>query len=219
MPEEKHKSRTDKPINPPDVPLEDKQRQLEGRQADDQQSAFVDKSETDDLGELTATDLYEAELAAGASDDVPNDPESLEMLTEREIRSEETADAFEAAEEGLGYVPPIDPPTMPSDDYESASIASGIGPSALSDAYDAQHHSTALPDADEVTARVYEALRADSSTSPLADKVVVNTRGDTVIVRGSVADLDDSNNVVAVAKYVHGVAEVIDELQVCALEK
>jgi hypothetical protein len=218
MPEEKHKSRTDKPINPADVPLEDKKRQLEGRQPDDQQSALVDKSETDDLGEITATDKYEAELAAGVSDDLPNDPESLEMLTEREIRAEETADAFEAAEEALGYVPPIDPPTMPSDGYESASIASGMGPSALSERYNAQNHSTALPDADEMTERVYEALRADSSTNPFVENIVVNTRGDTVIVRGTVADLDDSNNVVAVAKYVDGVAEVIDELQVRALE-
>jgi osmotically-inducible protein OsmY len=48
--------------------------------------------------------------------------------------------------------------------------------------------------------------------------VVAITRGDTVILRGVVEDLLDAQNVAAVAQYVEGVAEVIDELRVRTMQ-
>jgi osmotically-inducible protein OsmY len=89
-----------------------------------------------------------------------------------------------------------------------------MGSSALDEPYDADHHSGFLPDGDEVSARVREALRADSSTTQYADTVRIVTRGRTVILRGLVDDIDDSDNMVAVAQYVAGIDEVIDELEV-----
>jgi hypothetical protein len=200
------------PLNGEDLSLEEKQRQLEGRQPKSDQEAWIDTAHTGDLEGVTPTDKYEADLASGAFDP-DQDNESLELLTEREMREGETGDAFKAAEEGTTYVPPIDPPTMPGGDYPTH-VASGLGTSSLSDTYQPGSHNRPLPDADEMRARVYEALRADSLTNAYADSIVVITRSDTVILRGIVEDLLDAQNIAAVAQYAEGVAEVIDELQV-----
>jgi hypothetical protein len=216
----KRPSVADAPLNGPDVPVEDKQRQLEGRKPADRQEAFIEVTDTDDLGQLSHIDMYEGQLEAGVDDDVPNDPERIEMLTELELRDGETADAYEAAEEGLTYVPPIDPPTVPStgDDHFESVVASGMGLSALDEPYDIDHPSSALPVDDDLTALVRAALLADSSTTEYAERVRITSRGGVVTLRGIVEDLDDSDNLVAVAQYVEGVEEVIDELRIRVLE-
>lgn len=211
----------DAPLNGPDVPFEDKQRQLEGRRpADEQGNAFISAEDTDDLGALTVSDIYQGELEAGVDDDLPGDPDDLELLVERELRDGETDNPFEAAEEGLTYVPPSDPPTVPGPegDLSDAVVASGMASSALASPYNEDHHQSFYPDEDELSARVREALRADSSTSAYADAVRISTRGAVVILRGEVADLEDSDNAAAVASFVEGVDEVIDQLKVRALE-
>ncbi len=209
---------TNAALNGPDPDIEDKQRQLEGAQPLGEQTAFIDQSDSDDLGQISSTDIYEGELEAGVNDDLDTDQESVELLTELELRSEETDDPFEAAEEGVTYVPPIDPPTVPSDDFQSVVIASGMGVSALDEPYDSDHHSSFLPGDDDISALVREALRADSSTTQYADKLQIETRGGIVRIRGMVDDLDDSDNVIAVAQYVTGVSEVIDEMRIRVLE-
>ncbi len=143
----------------------------------------------------------------------PATPENLELLTELELRDGETDDPMEAAEEGYTYIPPIDPPTVPGGP-ENAEIASGFGVSALDEPYDADHHSSFLESDDEISARVRSALRADSATSPYANQIAIEARSGTVILRGRVDDLTDSDNLLAVAEYVEGVEEVVDELEV-----
>ena len=209
---------TGTPLNPPDPPLEDKLRQLAGDRAPEDQGAPIDADDTDDLGVLTSTGIYEGELEAGVDDDLPDDPEKLELLTELELRAEETDDPMEAVEEGYSYVPPIDPPTTPGG-LDNAEVASGLGVSALDEPFDDGHHSSFLPSDDEVSARVREALRADSSTTAYADRVAIEARRGTAILRGVVDDLVDSDNLLAVAEYVEGVDEVVDELRVRGLEK
>ncbi len=207
-------------MNGPDVPIEDKQRQLEGRRPADQQGeAFIEVSDTDDLGTLSVTDIYQDELEAGVNDDLPNDPDQLELLTERELRAGETDNPFEAIAEGMPYVPPSDPPTVPGaeGEHENAQIASGMSASALEEPYDEDHHRSFYPADDEMSARVRDALRADSSTTPYADVITVITRDSVVILRGEVEDLTDNDNLVAVAGYVADVTEVIDELKVRTL--
>jgi hypothetical protein len=194
--------------------------QLAGDRPRDRQTAFVDVSDVDDLGSITDTDLYEGELEAGVHDDLPNEPDeqNLELLTERELRAGETANPDVAAEEGLTWVPPIDPPVVPSESSpEGAEIAAGFGVSALDEEYDEDHHSSVLPSEDEMTSRIREAIRADSATTEFADHLAIATRGGVVRVRGVVEDVDDSDNVLAVIERVDGVVEVIDELQVRVL--
>jgi hypothetical protein len=216
---DKRPSTVDTPLNGPDVPVEDKQPQLEGRKPADRQEGMLEAQDVDELGTLTPTDLYEGQLEAGVDDDSPNDVERIELLTELELRDGETDDAYEAAEEGLAYVPPIDPPTVPSPEGDNADtvVASGMGLSALDEPYDEDHHSSALPGDDHITALVRAALLADSSTTEFARRIRIATRNSVVILRGTVEDLDDSDNAIAVAQYVEGVTEVIDELRIRAL--
>jgi hypothetical protein len=194
--------------------------QLAGDRPRDRQTAFVDASDVDNLGTITDTDIYEGELEAGVHDDLPTESEeqNLEGLTARELRAGETSNPDVAAEEGLTYVPPIDPPVVPSEESrEGAEVAAGFGVSALDEEYDEDHNSSILPGEDEMTARIREALLADSSTTEYAEHLAIATRGGRVIVRGVVDDVDDSDNVLAVIERVKGVVEVIDELQVRVL--
>jgi hypothetical protein len=208
---------TNVPLNPPDVPTEEKIRQLEGERPVEDQAAYIDISDTDDLGTITPTEIYEGELAAGVNDDLPNDPEQIELLTELEMREGETDDPMEAIEEGFTYVPPTDPPTVPSDNYDGAEVASGFGGSSLEEPYDANHHDEFAPDDDEMTTRVREALLADSSTTAYAHRIAIAVRNNIVTIRGVVDDLTDAENLQAVAGYVAGVEDVVDETTVRGL--
>ena len=69
-----------------------------------------------------------------------------------------------------------------------------------------------------MVARVREALRSDSLTSDYADRIAIATRDDRVVLRGVVDDIDDTDNLVAVAQRVSGVTEVIDALSVEGLD-
>src|SRR5215218_6046231 len=210
---------TNTPLNPAGPSIEEQLRQLAGYRSADDQGEFPAADELDDLGQLTSTDVYEGQLEAGTADDLPGDlnAENLEMLTELELRAGETDDPMEAIEEGFTYLPPIDPPVVPSGD-DNAEIASGLGTSAFDEPYDEDHHDDFITADDEVRARVREALRADSSTTQYAGKIAIMARGGVVTLRGIVADLVDSDNLLAVAEYVDGVDEVVDELRVRGLE-
>jgi hypothetical protein len=210
------------PLAGPDPEPEDKRTEMAGAQDEGDQVFYRRSDEVDRTGGLTDTEIYQGELEAGVNDDLPGRPDSenIEDLAALELREGETDDPNVAAEEGLTWVPPIDPPVVPDpDDPQGIQVAAGFGQSALDEPYDADHHSETLADEDELSARVREALRADASTSQYADSLVIGTRGSTVALRGVVDDVDDSDNVVAVASRVSGIAEVIDELDVRALER
>jgi hypothetical protein len=207
------------PLSGPGTPPEDAHERT-GDQEAGAQVAYRRQDEVDQLGELTEhVDVYEGELEAGVHDDLPpQDPaENLELLTELEMRDLETANPDVAAEEGMTYVPPSDPPVVPSDDPQGAEIAAGFGSTATHEPYDHDHPSKTLSDEDEMSARVREALRADAATSRFADALAIGTRGSTVAVSGVVDDLDDTDHVVEVVNRVAGVAEVIEELEVRGL--
>lgn len=210
---------TNVPLNPPEPEGEDKVRQLMGEKPVEDQSAVLDASDIDSLGALTATELYEGETGASLENESQSggNDESLDMLTELELRADETDDVMEAIEEGYTYIPPIDPPIVPNDSDAGAEVANGFGVSALDEEYTADTHGAALLSDDEVAARVRDALRNDSSTSAYAAHVAIEVRDGVVTLRGVVDDLDDTDNMAAVAEYVEGVDEVIDELEVRGL--
>jgi hypothetical protein len=208
---------TNTPLNGPTPPLEEQLRQMAGYRDQDNQGTLIDADDADDLGTLTRTDLDEAEQIAD-DEDRPEDTENIEMLTELELRAEETDDPMEAVEEGFTYIPPIDPPTVPGGGLQNAEVASGLGTSALDEPYDEDHHDSFLIADDEVAGRVREALRADSSTTSYVNRIAIEARDGIVTLRGTVDDLVDGDNIVAVAEYVDGVEEVVDELRVRGLE-
>jgi len=205
------------PLNPPGVEPEELGRELAGDQPGGDQVAYRREDELDKLGELTDTDIYEGELEAGVHDDLPTEPreDNIESLTALESRAGETDDPSVAAEEGMTWVPPTDPPVVPDpDDPQGVQVAAGFGGSSLDEPYDSDHSAELLDAESDASARVREALRADARTSQYADSLVIGTRGATVALRGMVDDLEDSDNVIEVVNHVSGVADVIDELEV-----
>jgi len=197
-------------------------RELEGLPARGQQAAYLDIEDLRQPAELTDTALYEGELETGAGAGragAGGGSEPLELLTELELRAGETDNPDIAAEEGLTYVPPSDPPVVPGSDGSGPVVAAGFGVDAMDEEYDEDHHTTALPAEDEMAARVREALRADATTSDYADRIAIGTRDGTVALRGVADDLDDTDNLVAVAERVTGVEEVIDEIEVAGMDR
>ncbi len=196
-------------------------KELEGDRLREDQAAFIGETDTDPLPELTDTEVYEGDLEAlGGTRDAGDRPDSLESLTTLELRTGETDDANVAAEEGMSYVAPSDPPVTPSEqgDPEAIQVAAGFGSTARDEPYDQDHHAEELYDEDEVSERVREALRADASTSAFAEEIAVGTVGGRVALGGVVDDIEDSDNALAVAQEVQGVDEVIDQIRVRSLE-
>jgi hypothetical protein len=182
--------------------------------------SMPDADELDDLGEANDTRLDEGELEAGQPVGDQTDrltAESLESLTSSEARAGETDDPEEAAEEGLAWIPPTDPPVRPGPDGQPE-VAAGFGMTAADEPFDLDHHGDLLDETDERTARVLEALRADAATSGIADQLEVEMDGGRVVIRGAVEDLEDEDAVTAVAEGVPGVTEVVSRLEIRSLE-
>ncbi len=72
--------------------------------------------------------------------------------------------------------------------------------------------------ADEMAARVREALRADTRTSQYADTIEIETRDGIVILRGMIYDQVDNQNLLEVASRLAGVVAVADRLEIPMLE-
>ncbi len=194
--------------------------QLSGIRPSEWQRAGVHDDEVDRLGEITNTAIDEGNLEARPPEgDQPDedDAQNLELLTETELRDGETDDPSEAAEEGLTWVPPADPPIRPGE-LGQPEVAAGFGTTADDEPFDADHHSTLLPSDDERTERVLEALRAHASTAGLVDRLEIETVGSRVIVAGMVDDLADEDEIVAVASEVDGVSSVVNRIEVAGLD-
>lgn len=205
------------PLNPPDVSTGRKRQQLEGDEDHDDQDGALSIDEVETAEPLTDTEIDEGELGAGAQPGDGRGQASLESLAADELPSGVTSNPDVAAEEGEVWMPPIDPPVVPDLDRTSTgglAIAAGFGTTAQDEPFDADHHTSARRSDDEVSARVREAILADSRTSRLAGSVAVGTMRGVVILRGTVDDLEDGDLLAAVASEVAGVVEVRDETDV-----
>ena len=175
--------------------------------------------ELDTLGEITDTRIYQGDLEARPPDgDQPDEGQAanLESLLDSELRDGETDDPNEAAEEGLTWIPPTDPPVRAGEDGEPE-VAAGFGTSARDEPFDADHHGALLSPHDEVELRVLEALRADASTSGLVDRLTIDVEGSRVTISGEVEDLLDEEALLAVAEAVPGVATAASRLRITSL--
>lgn len=130
-----------------------------------------------------------------------------------------TSDFQEAVEEAEPYFPPTDPVVEPSDDEQELDVTGGMQDTSMDELarepeLDSSEIEPATPLAgrrDDETIRedVKRELREDALTADLEiDVMVVNG---TVVLRGQVADLDDSYNAEEVARRVPGVLDVHDE--------
>lgn len=175
----------------------------------------------DQLEGMTDTDVLRGELEARPPGELqPDTPlaDSFEMLETLGLRSGETDDPEVAAEEGLTWVAPSDPPVVPGEPGDwGPQVAAGFGTTARDEPFDADHHSSALPDEDDMTARVREALLADAGTSRYADRIGIDVEGGTVVLVGRVDDIDDEDLLLSVASTATGVGEVTSHLDVEAV--
>src|SRR2546423_3401278 len=191
--------------------------QLAGIRTDD--SAVASSDEVDRLGTITDTRILEGELEARPPDsDQPDDldAENLEMLLETELRDGETDDPGEAAEEGLTYVPPVDPPVVMGEGG-MPDIAAGFGTTADDEPFDADHHDSALYGEDERTERIREALLSHAATSGLVDRLTFETVGSRVVVAGTLDDLEDEDEVLEVISEVDGISDIVNRIEIESL--
>ena len=204
---------TPRPVDPDDVARIEEIADLQGDAMPIDQDAFLDPDEFEKHREPTQTELDRGESVPDR-DSVVGLASTFDMLAAEELREGETDDPDVAAEEGLTYVPPIDPPTRAdAEEPGGIEVAAGAAVSALSEPYDDDHEADLLSSEPELTARIRDALEADAATSELADRLIIGTRGSTVVVRGVVDDIDDGDNIAAVIERVAGVEEVIDETE------
>ena len=194
-------------------PLEEELRALAGEEPADEQDSTLDPDEIESREELTMTELDRLETRS--SD--PADLVSVDGLAAEGLRDGETDDPEVAAQEGLTWVPPTDPPFVVSDDPNGIAVAAGLGSSALDDPYDDDHRAEDLSAESELNARIRGAIRADAATSGYADRIVIGTIGSTAILRGVIDDLNDADDLVAVVERVKGIDEVRDETEVAGL--
>ena len=214
---------TDKPTARPAAPHPtsatdldaDTLRELTATPIYEEQDGAFDASEVETRPEgVTDEQLYEGDSGLIGNIGPIGDAERLELLEDDELRSDETSDPLLASEEGLAFVPPVDPPVLPADNPEGLEIAAGFASSRTDESFDSDHLTEVLPAEDEMTARVRDALRSDATTAAFADALEIETDGGRVILRGVVEDLEDDDNAVAVAGDVPGVEEVVDALEV-----
>jgi len=205
--------KTPPPPDPDDVARIEEIADLQGDAMPIDQDAFLEPDEIEHHREPTQTELDRGD-AAPDREGAMGLVSTLDLLSAEELREGETDDPDVATEEGLTYVPPSDPPTRVDEEEPGGiEIAAGASVSALSEPYDEDHESELLSDESDLTARIRDALEADAATTDLADRIVIGTRGSTVVVRGIVDDINDGDNIASVIERVAGVEEVIDETE------
>lgn len=181
---------------------------LEGEEMPADQDAVLDPDEIEGRRVPTMTELDRLE-PSGVPDPDPDGFAGLGGLADDELRDGETDDPEVAAQEGMPWVPPIDPPAIAPDGSGDPVIAAGTGIAADEERYD--NAGVLLSAEGDVNERIREALRADGATSRFADDLVIAVVGSTAIIRGIVDDIDDSDSIVAVVERVPGIDEVRDE--------
>lgn len=177
------------------------------------QDGILDPDELERERTMTRTEL-DAGYTIPDREYAGGEESTLDDLDLDDLREGETDDPGVAAQEGLTYVPPIDPPVVADPEArDGITPAAGIGLSAESEPYDEDHRGTDLDPGSEVNTRIREALRADSQTTVLADRLVVGTRGSVAVIRGVIDDVDDSDSIIEVVSRVNGISEVVDETE------
>ena len=171
--------------------------------------------------EITDTRVYEGDLEARPPEVLQPDADEvtrLQFLEELELREGETDDPNEAAEEGLTYIAPIDPPVVGVGPDGDPRMAAGFATAADDEPFDLDHHTASVPVQDEFTDRVREALLANAETSIFADDLILDSEGGVVRVAGRVSDLADEEAMLAVVSDVPGVVEVDNRVEVEAVQ-
>jgi len=198
-----------------DLPLDDVI-EVQGDVAPEDQDALLDTDELEHQRTPTRTEL-DAGYSIPDREYVGGEAAVLDGLDLEDLREGETDDPGVAAQEGLTYIPPIDPPVAADEEAQDGIVpGAGIGVSAESEPYDDSHRGTDLDPESEPNVRIRQALRADSQTSVLEDRLIIGTRGSVAVIRGVVDDVDDSDAILEVVSRVAGISDVVDETELAS---
>lgn len=216
------RNRPDDRPSPASQPSVDDVRELLGGEEPDEQDGAITIDEVETARVPTMTELDEGastipDRRYASEDENPDALSSLDAAADSELRDGETDDPLVAIEEGQTWVPPSDPPTVPSDDPQGIDVAAGTGVEGVGERYDDDHRSGGDLDEGELNARIREAIRNDAATSVLADRLEIAVVGSTAILRGVVDDIGDGDALAAVIEQVDGIDEVRDETDMASL--
>lgn len=192
-------------------PLEEQLREMAGYRSDDDRGlGAISEHEIERAGNHNLTDIYQGDNDERR--DLADPTESLDDLTGVNLRDGETDDAMEAIEEGLSYVPPIDPPLMA--DHDSPDEVAVVGGFALAADEEGNEGVASL------AKRVHVRLLHDSATALIARRVRVReTEPGLILLSGTIDDLTDEELLIGVAEQVEGVEEVESRLRVAGIEE
>lgn len=124
---------------------------------------------------------------------------------------------LKAQQQGLVYIPPDDPPVLPSDDPQGIEMAAGFGKEVEFDDPRAEETPERLAGSDwDLHARIVDMLRKSSLTNQMTAVQVIVEAG-VVYLRGEVETLDDVDIVCSIIQSIDGVDEVEEELIVTSL--
>lgn len=120
-----------------------------------------------------------------------------------------------AAEQGLTYTPPHDPPVQPSeDDPQGADVAAGFAPSMEDSDPGVERLPRHVDNNDlDLLDDVYEALQTNSETAHL-DNVKVQINNKVVYLLGTVETQDDVGRVHNIVNSLNGIRGIRNNLQV-----
>ncbi len=122
-----------------------------------------------------------------------------------------------AEEQGLVYIPPDDPPVLPSDGSQGIEMGAGFGKSLEEEGAEAERLPARLRTADlELEEEIKAVLRKSSETSQL-DDIEVRVEDGIVYLTGTVETLEDIDIVVALVQDIEGVVDVEEEFTVAEL--
>jgi hypothetical protein len=187
----------------------------------DREQAVFPAEGIDTLERSNDTRTYEGEpepYPSSGDESTASVADKLELLETTLLRGDETDDPNEAAEEGLTWVPPIDPPVHLDSDGESDMTSGLAGMSLDQPDGDADDDGSSTWGDDDTTARIRDALAADALASAFVDDLRIESDGTRVRILGEVDDLDDEEQVVAIASAVPGVEDILNGIRVRAIE-
>lgn len=191
-------------------------------------------SQLDDADNITEGERLGIENTS-VIDEFDEEEISLEALEERLAEEERDAEFDEdgpvdtqhgdgtayyplkAQQQGLVYVPPDDPPILPSDDPQGIEIAAGFAKESQFEDPRGEDVPERLAGGDwDLQARIESVLHKSSLTNQMTE-VWVEVEDGIVYLSGKVETLDDIDVVCSVVQQIDGVVDVEEELIVTSL--
>ncbi len=171
------------------------------------------------MNSIPGQETEDSDLGTDSADDAEEESEdeeeqhAVERLYDLEPADDVTTDPLEAAEEGYPYVPPTDPPILPSDDLEGAEIAAGFASSMEESNPDEEILPPRVERGDlELEQHVYTVLRNHAETQNLTD-IEISVCDGIVTIRGIVQSAVDIGIVDDIVNDLDGVIEVRNYLR------